>query len=95
MSLIRNNNKNQWCDTCKLRWGQLKDGSWHLRAQVPAIWKVVSESPQRKGITRFYCQACADESCNWPDGTYYSLKQQLEDALTKYSKGAYFDEQLA
>ena len=95
LSLIRNNNKNQWCDYCKIRWGQLKDGTWHLRAQVPAIWKVVSESPQRKGITRFYCQKCADESCNWPDGTYYSLKQQLEDAITKYSKGAYYDEQLA
>jgi hypothetical protein len=62
---------------------------------VPAVWKVVSESPKRRGVTRFYCQDCATEAQNWPDGTFYSLKEQLQDALTKYEKGAYYDEQLA
>ena len=95
LSLIRNSNRNQWCDYCKTRWGQLKDGTWHIKAQVPAVWKAVSESPKRSGITRFYCQDCANEVQNWPDGTYYSLKQQLEDAITHYQKGAYYDEQLA
>ena len=70
-----------------MRWGQLKDGSWHLKAQVPAFWKVVSESPQRRGVTRFYCNPCADEVQNWPDGTVYLLKEQLMDALTTYAKG--------
>jgi len=95
LSLIRNQNSNQWCDYCKMRWGQMKDGTWHIKAQQPAIWKAVSESPHRNGITRFYCQPCADEAQNWPDGTYYSLKEQLLDAITKYNKGAYYDEQLA
>lgn len=95
MSLIRNSNRSQWCDICKSRWGQMKDGTWHPKAQQPAYWKVVSESPKRAGITRFYCLACAEEACNWPDGTYYSLKEQLTDAMTKYQKGAYYDEQLA
>jgi len=95
LSLIRNTNRNQWCDTCKQRWGQMKDGSWHPKAQMPAYWKVISEHPSRRGVTRFYCYKCAEDSCNWPDGTYYSLKEQLEDALTKYNKGAYYDEQLA
>lgn len=95
LSLTRNLNNNQWCDTCKIKWGQLKDGSWHPKAQMPAYWKAVSQSPLRNGITRFYCQPCANEIQNWPDGTFYSLKQQLEDALTLYKKGAYIDEQLA
>ncbi len=87
LTLTRNNNNNQWCDMCKTRWGQLKDGSWHLKAQTPAFWKVVSESPQRRGVTRFYCNPCADEVQNWPDGSFYSLKEQLMDALTTYAKG--------
>ena len=95
LSLMRNSNSNQWCDICKSRWGQLKDGNWHYKAMTPAVWKAVSESPQRRGVTRFYCQPCADEVQNWPDGTFYSLKEQLTDVITKYQKGAYIDEQLA
>ena len=95
LALMRNPNRNQYCDYCKGKWGQLKDGSWHIKAQTPAVWKAVSESPSRKGMTRFYCQPCADEVQNWPNGYFYSLKEQLEDALTTYNKGAYYDEQLA
>jgi hypothetical protein len=76
-----------------MRFGQLKDGSWALKAMTPAVWKTVSESPTRRGITRFYCQTCADEVQNWPDGSTYLLKDQLMDAL-KYVKGTGIDVEL-
>ena len=85
LSLIRNSNPNQWCSYCKARYGQLKDGSWHLKAQVPAVWKVQSETPNRKAQVRFYCQPCADEAQNWPDGTFWSLKDQLQMAIDEFA----------
>ncbi len=33
MSLTRNHNSNQYCDLCKYRWGQNKNG-WDLRAMM-------------------------------------------------------------
>ncbi len=93
LSLTRNTNKNQWCDYCKNRWGQLKDGTWHIKAQVPAIWKVQSETPNRKAQVRFYCQACADEVQNWVyrDGKethteFWTLKEQLQYAISNFAK---------
>ena len=86
LTLTRNHNQRQWCDICKGRWGQLKNGEWHPLAQSPAFWRTDSQSPNRKGVIRFYCQPCANEIQNWPDGTFYSLKEQLLDALSKYSK---------
>ena len=65
----------------------MKDGTWHPKAQSPAYWKAISESPQFKGQVRFYCLACAEEVQNWPNGEFYSLKEQLIDGLTKYTKG--------
>ena len=56
----------------------MKDGSWHPLAQSPAVWKVQSETPIRKAQVRFYCQPCANEVQNWPDGTFWSLKEQLD-----------------
>lgn len=90
LTLTRNNNINQWCDICKLRHGQYKDKQsgrtlWSLKAMTPAVWRCESESPTRKGIVRFYCQDCADDVQNWPDGTFYSLKEQLLDAVTKFA----------
>jgi len=85
LSLTRNTNQHQWCDYCKMRWGQLRDGTWHLKAQVPAIWKVQSETPTRRAQVRFYCQACANEAQNWPDGTFWSLKEQLEMAIDEFA----------
>lgn len=85
LSLIRNTNQSQWCDYCKTRYGQLKDGTWHHRAQVPAVWKVVSETPTRRGITRFYCQECANEAQKWPDGTFWTLKEQLDYAIANFA----------
>ena len=85
LSLTRNSNPRQWCDYCKTRFGQLKDGTWHLRAQVPAIWKVTSETPNRRGIVRFYCQECAQEAQKWPDGTFWTLKEQLDYAIANFA----------
>ena len=85
LSLTRNHNQHQWCDYCKMRWGQLKDGTWHLKAQVPAVWKVQSETPTRRMQVRFYCQPCANEAQNWPDGTFWSLKEQLEYAIDEFA----------
>ena len=90
LTLTRNNNINQWCDICKLRHGQYKDKQsgrtlWSLKAMTPAVWRCESKSPTRKGIVRFYCQDCADDVQNWPDGTFYSLKEQLLDAITKFA----------
>jgi hypothetical protein len=64
LSLTRNHNQHQWCDYCKMRWGQMKDGTWHHKAQVPAVWKVQSETPTRRMQVRFYCQPCANEAQN-------------------------------
>ena len=91
MSLTRNHNKNQWCDYCKYRYGVpqkfvvVNDAG--EKAEVPrsAVWKVQSETPLRKAQVRFYCQPCADEAQNWPDGTFYSLKEQLEDAINDFA----------
>ena len=85
LSLTRNFNPRQWCDTCKSRWGQLKDGSWHPLAQSPAVWKVQSETPIRRAQVRFYCQPCANEVQNWPDGTFWSLKEQLDYAIEQFA----------
>jgi hypothetical protein len=84
LSLTRNHNQNQYCDYCKYRWGANKNG-WDLRAMTPAVWKVQSETPLRKAQVRFYCQPCADEAQNWPDGTFYSLKEQLDDAISNFA----------
>ena len=81
MALLRNTNLQQYCDYCKARWGTVKGGQLHPNAQKPAYWKIISEHPKRKGVTRFYCLECAAEVQNWPDGTFYSLKEQLDDAL--------------
>ena len=85
LSLTRNTNPRQWCDYCKTRYGQLKDGTWHLKAQVPAAWKVQSESPSRRTQVRFYCGSCANEVQCWPDGTFWSLKEQLDFAINHFA----------
>ncbi len=84
LSLTRNHNSNQYCDYCKYRWGQNK-GVWDLRATTPAVWKVQSETPLRKAQVRFYCQPCANEVQNWPDGTTFTLKEQLQAAIDDFA----------
>ncbi len=80
LTLLRNSNPSQWCDICKQRYGSHR-GEWNLKAQKPAYWKCVSQSPLRKNQVRFYCLDCANDIQNWPDGTFYSLKEQLLDGL--------------
>jgi hypothetical protein len=63
----------------------LKDGSWHPLAQSAAVWKVQSETPIRRAQVRFYCQPCANEVQNWPDGTFWSLKEQLDYAIEQFA----------
>ena len=65
---------------------------WSLMMQVKGqkcldqqSGKSKSETPLRKAQVRFYCQPCADDAQNWPDGTFYSLKEQLEDAINQFA----------
>jgi hypothetical protein len=39
----------------------------------------------RRGQVRFYCQPCANEAQNWPDGTFWSLKEQLTYAIDQFA----------
>ena len=80
LTLLRNTNKDQWCDLCKQRWGSHR-GEFHPKAQTPAYWKAVSQNPKRANQVRFYCLDCAAEIQNWPNGSFYSLKEQLLDGL--------------
>ena len=94
MTLTRNTNLLQYCDYCKARFGTLKTGELHPRAKVPAYWKCESQHPSRRGQVRFYCLECAKDLQNWPDGTFYSLKEQLEDALKTTAKQEKLDVEL-
>lgn len=95
LSLMRNSNREQYCDYCKMRYAHLsRSGQLHPLAKVPAYWKAVSTKPGRVGITRFYCLRCADEIQNWSDGTFFSLKEQLEFEINK-AKQEYLDDKLA
>ena len=95
LSLMRNSNREQYCDYCKMRYAHLsRSGQLHPLAKVPAYWKAVSTKPGRVGITRFYCLRCADEVQNWSDGTFFSLKEQLEFEINQ-AKQEYLDDKLA
>jgi hypothetical protein len=95
LSLMRNSNREQYCDYCKMRYAHLsRSGQLHPLAKVPAYWKAVSTKPGRVGITRFYCLRCADEIQNWSDGTFFSLKEQLDFEINR-AKQEYLDDKLA
>ncbi len=82
LALLRNNNPHQYCDYCKARYAHLSNGKeLNVAAKKMAYWKVVSEHPNRKNQIRFYCLECAQDIQQWPDGTFYSLKEQLIDGL--------------
>jgi len=82
MSIKANHDPKIWCDICKIRWGKNKDG-WHEKAMRPARWIVVSETMERKGVTRTYCQPCANEVQTLADGSHWSFRDQLNYALEK------------
>jgi len=46
----------QWCDYCKMRWGQDHPNG---KGMTFAVWTVVSQHAKYKGINRHYCQPCA------------------------------------
>jgi hypothetical protein len=51
-----------WCDICKMAWGQLKDKTWHPKAQKQAIVTSISSNGQK----RSYCPTCLyDISHGW------------------------------
>ena len=94
LTLMRNSNREQYCDYCKIRYPSSR-GELHSLAKAPAYWKIISERPGGKSVIRFYCLRCADQVQNWSDRTFYSLKEQLDDAVSKYTKGEYFNDKLA
>lgn len=62
--------KGQWCDYCKARWGT-KDP----RGQTQAIWQIISKT---KGvIVRHYCHFCAMDVQTRPEGSTWTLQEQL------------------
>ena len=71
-----------------------RGGELHPLARKPAYWKIISEHPKRKGQIRFYCLECAADIQAWPDGTFYSLKEQLQDALKQTAEQEQLDVRL-
>jgi hypothetical protein len=69
--------KQVWCSICK---EQYRDTNPLHR--TPAIWAVVSETADKAGRTRYYCQPHANEAQTWVDGTIWTFRQQLD-----YAKG--------
>lgn len=70
--------KSIWCDICKLIYQKE-----NLRHQTPAVWQVVSETAERRGMTKSYCQIHANEAQLRHDGTVWTFREQLDYALGK------------
>lgn len=70
-----------WCDHCKDAWGQLKDKTWHPKAQSQALVVATSDN----GQIRAYCRACLyDISQGWgKDGTQTWTLQEQMSAVSK------------
>lgn len=72
---IRRSDRGVWCDYCKNRFGTKT-----TLGQKPASWTVISESMERRGMERHYCQSCAETVSMWPDGTVWELQDQINYA---------------
>lgn len=72
--------KQIWCSICK---EQYRDTNPLHR--TPAVWAVVSETADKAGRTRYYCQPHANEAQTWVDGTIWTFRQQLDYAKGKES----------
>ena len=70
--------KGVWCDYCKVRFGVSS-----FKGQKPAVWTIKSETPSRKHLVRSYCQDCTNEIQSWPDGSTWTLKEQIDYATGK------------
>ena len=80
MPIKANHDRNVWCDICKVRWGKVGQ-EWHTRAMTPARWIVISETQERKGRTKHYCQTCANEAKMDAQGNTWTFREQLDYAL--------------
>ena len=66
-----------WCSICKEAYRETNP-----LHRTPAVWAVISESHERQGRTRYYCQPHANEAQLWHDGSVWTFREQLD-----YAKG--------
>jgi hypothetical protein len=85
--MIRRANSGVYCDYCKAQWGKLKDGTWHIKAQTQA--SVTCYSITKPNVQRSYCAPCLAMVQNWPDGTVFSLPEQIEYARAYFAKSGH------
>lgn len=69
----------RYCDLCKARWGKLKDGTLHVKAQKQAVI-LITTTRGEKTIERAYCPGCRDYLSRWSDGSVWPLSEQLNYA---------------
>ena len=80
MPIRANHDTKIWCDICKIRYGKV-GAEWHTRAMTPARWIVISETKERRGRTKAYCQPCANECQVDGQGKVWTFREQLDYAL--------------
>jgi len=69
----------RYCDLCKARWGKLKDGTLHVKAQKQAVI-IIQTKRKDFVIERAYCTGCRDYLSRWSDGSIWPLSEQLNYA---------------
>ena len=82
MPIRPNHDRKIWCDVCKLRYGKTGN-QWNDLAMTPARWIVISETHERQGRTKAYCQPCANYAQTRHDGSTWTFREQLDYALGK------------
>jgi hypothetical protein len=74
-----------YCDTCKDRFGFVKDefgrSVVHPKAMRQAYTTTISETHYgAQPVVRSYCYDCLHETSRWHDGTVWTLEQQTQYA---------------
>ena len=74
-----------YCDTCKDKWGWVKDERGvsvpHPKGRRQAYSTIISETHYGKEpVIRSLCYPCMDESSRWHDGTVWTLADQIQYA---------------
>jgi hypothetical protein len=82
MPIRANHDSKVWCDICKVRYGKVGQ-EWHTMAMTPARWIVISETKERRGRMKAYCQPCANEAQLDGQGKVWTFREQLDYALGK------------
>ena len=85
--MIRRANTGVYCDYCKAQWGKLKDGTWHEKAQTQA--SVTCYSIQKPNLQRSYCIQHIAEVQAGPNGSIFSLPEQMEYAKAYFAKSGF------